>query len=353
MMKLKEDDNIEQKLQNLDINNNNLNILKLNYIGSKRNLLPTYGEIFNKYIKKNCIFADFFCGTGIVSNYVKTNFNATIIANDMQLFSYYITKSRIVNYTDDEVDIIKYHFDKMNNLTNAGFFTKNYSDKYFTFNNCKKIDGCRLYIESLTTEDKIKEYLISSLISAADKVSNTASVYGAFLKHIKKSASNDLFLEHLPIVNNNQNGTDQFYNSNILDLRYENEIDVLYLDPPYNSRQYGSNYHILETIAKYDNPILSGITLLPPYKKSTFCSKAKNTAFNSLKEIINKFKYKILIMSYSSDGIINLDDILTLFKQKGKTTLYEINYKKFQSQKSSEKKNIIEYLIVCEIGVVE
>ena len=113
------------------------------------------------------------------------------------------------------------------------------------------------------------------MINSIDKHANTASVYGAFLKSLKKSAVKDFELELLPIIDGNKDG--KVYNEDINILIKKIKGDILYLDPPYNARQYSANYHLLETISKYDNPIIKGKTGLRDYsnQKSKFCSKSQ------------------------------------------------------------------------------
>ena len=127
---------------------------------------------------------------------------------------------------------------------------------YFTDENGKKCDAIRTELERMYVNKEINEntyfFYLGSLINSIDKYANTASVYGAFLKHIKKSAQKTFVLEPLKIVDG---PSGKVYNENINDVVKHIYGDVLYLDPPYNARQYCSNYHVLETIARYDNPI--------------------------------------------------------------------------------------------------
>ena len=124
--------------------------------------------------------------------------------------------------------------------------------------------------------------------------------------------------------------------------------DILYLDPPYNARQYAPNYHVLETIALEDFKNLKGVTGLRNYEdqKSDFCNK--NKVKQSLNEILSKTKSKYVILSYSSDGIMSKNDILDIFKsslQSDSIVLEEIPYRKFKRTKSDSKDNLYEYLI--------
>src|SRR5690606_4557620 len=122
-------------------------------------------------------------------------------------------------------------------------------------------------------EKRLYYLLITSLLEAADAVANTASVYGAFLKHLKKSAQKDIRLE---IPNYVLNEADhEVFNEDANMLIEKVEGDILYMDPPYNHRQYGANYHLLNTIAKYDEFIPSGKTGLREYERSAWCMRGK------------------------------------------------------------------------------
>ena len=217
-----------------------------------------------------------FCGTGIVT-YMASRLGifSKVIANDIMYYSYIMAKAMLCKKIEP-ISLI----DKVPIGYEGSFITKNYSSKiddkeanYFTYENAKRIDWIREQIDLIQDEDT-KSYLLSSLLSASDKVANTASVYGAFLKKFKASALKDLdFIippVHIP------DSERQVYNLSVEDFPENEHIDLLYLDPPYNCRGYDSNYHILETIALNDCPQIRGKTKLRVNgKKSNFCSKSK------------------------------------------------------------------------------
>lgn len=323
--------------------------LKLNYIGSKRTLLPLFAQVFDRYVTADSVFADYFCGTGVVANFVQARYpGVKIRANDLQTYASTITQAKLATYTAADVATIQSHYVIMNELQADGFFTEHYADKYFSRDNCRRIDGCRRYIQQLDTSELIRTYLLAALLSAADSVANTAAVYGAYLKQIKASARLPLHLSVLPSINAVA-GDVIVTTENICTLQCDTELDVLYLDPPYNARQYGSNYHVLETLVKYDQPPLKGVTLLPPYPKSSFCSKAGDKALQSLREVVQRFKWRTLLLSYSSDGIMSLVDIVNLLLDFGRVIVNSVHYKRFQSQVKTGTK-VTEYLIICERG---
>lgn len=327
----------------------------MNYIGSKKRLLPFIKEtILSKTEyenKEDIIFADLFAGTGIVGAAFREE-GFKVISNDIQYYSYVINK-HLLQTTDETQEEL---FKQLNSLNGVeGFIYNNYcmgsgsERNYFTDYNGQKCDHIRLEIERLRKENLISSeiyfYLLASLLESIDKVANTASIYGAFLKQIKRSASKNLQFEPLPIIKG-QKG--EVYNMDVVDLLDIIEGDILYLDPPYNGRQYASNYHLLETIAKYDNPVIKGKTGLRNYEnqKSDFCSKRK--VKNAFKQLIEKAKFKHIFLSYNNEGLVSLEEIKELFSEYGKYEVFSTDYKRFKADSDLNRKykanSTIEYL---------
>ena len=176
---------------------------------------------------------------------------------------------------------------------------------------------------------------MASLLTSVDKCANTASVYGAFLKHIKNSASRTFEFELLPIIDSNKKNIVYNQDANVLINNIEG--DILYLDPPYNARQYCTNYHVLETIAKYDNPILKGKTGLREYgfQKSKYCSK--RTVINEFQQLIKDAKFRYIFLSYNNEGLMSLSQIKEIMQQYGKYELFATNYKRFKADKETSR----------------
>lgn len=328
----------------------------MNYIGSKYSLLDFLHETIKNVTGyedgDNYVFGDLFAGTGVVGAYYK-KLGCKVISNDIQYYSYSINKHFIENNNDS---IRKDLFDYFNNLDGIeGFVYKNYcagsnsNRNYFTDENGKKCDAIRTELQRMFDEKKINEqtyfFYLGSLINSIDKYANTASVYGAFLKHIKKSAQKEFVLEPLKIVDG---PIGQVFNENINDVITHIKGDVLYLDPPYNARQYCSNYHVLETIAKYDNPILTGMTGLRDAgkQKSEFCSK--RTVEKAFDDLISNAKFKYIFLSYNNEGLMSLETIKNIMSKYGEYSYFTKTYKRFKADKD-ENRNIagnetIEYL---------
>src|SRR5690606_14650402 len=253
----------------------------MNYIGSKHKLSDFIKQSVYSVVGKDLsdkVFCDIFAGTGIVGRNFKSEVRQ-VISNDLEFYSYIINKNYIGNHQAFEY---QKWIDELNNTKgNKGFIFEEYSENgkagrlYFSEHNGKKTDAVRQKIEQWKTEKSISEnhyyFLLCSLIESADKTANTAAVYGAYLKHLKKTAQKELIIE--PSVFSPSAQEHLVYNedSNLLIKKIQG--DILYLDPPYNARQYGANYHLLNTIAKYDTFVPSGKTGLRSYNKSTYCSK--------------------------------------------------------------------------------
>lgn len=340
----------------------------MNYIGSKFSILSYIDEVVEDFTKpkKNITFCDIFAGTGVVSKYFKEK-GYNIIANDIQYFSYATLKGLIENSDELKFEkLSKKHIDPfvcLNGLHGKkGFMYKNYSldgtkksefkRQYFSDDNAKKIDAIRMKIEKWKKKNLINEneyyYLIACLIEASDKVANTASVYEAFLKDLKKSAQKPLILTPLELVFKDKKY--EIYNQNSKELIRKIKGDILYLDPPYNSRKYDTNYHILETIALYDNPKIKGKTGLrvEDTKKSNYCIKDK--AKIELEDLIKNAKFKYILLSYNDEGIITEKEIKEIMSKYGTYKKYEKKHKRYKADNSREYKKdyTIEYIHCLE-----
>lgn len=317
----------------------------MNYIGSKYSLINfiqnTINQVTNYQNNSGLIFCDLFAGTGIIGSTYRKN-GWTVIANDIQYYSYILNKHYIENTPPIDISLI----DELNNLKGIdGFIYNNYCEgsgsgrNYFSNNNGRKCDAIRTYLQKLYNTKQIAEpeyvFYLASLINSIDKYANTASVYAAFLKHIKKSAQKDFVLEPLPIITGPKG---RVYNKDANELCREIKGDVLYLDPPYNNRQYYSNYHILETIAKYDKPELYGLTGLRKTDalKSRFCSK--RTVVETFDDLIKNSNFKYIFLSYNNEGLMSLDTIKKIMSKYGEYGFYTKEYKRFKADKEENRK---------------
>lgn len=338
----------------------------MNYIGSKYSILGFIKSSIDKTLKQNnetkipgeMIFADLMSGTGIVGSSFKQD-GYSVIANDIQYYSYVITKHLIENNGSLDKDRCARLIKELNNLNGVeGFIYKNYCPEgteeqkfrrmYFTGYNAKKCDAVRIAIEEKYKSKAISPgeyfFLLGSLINSVDKYANTASVYGAFLKNYKRSALKEMELTPLPFIDGQAEY--KVYNEDISELIKHVSGDILYLDPPYNARQYCTNYHLLETIARYDDPVIHGKTGLREYseQKSDFCIKTKvEKAFT---EIIKNAKFRYIFLSYNNEGLMSFKTIEKTMQKYGKYKVEMQEHKRFKADNARETKaeKTIEYL---------
>ena len=330
----------------------------MNYIGSKHTLSNFIKNSIVATVENplnSLVFCDLFAGTGSIGKLFKP-LVYQVIANDIEYYSYVLNRNYIGNSrlfeAQDRIDFL-------NNLKGEeGFIFTNYSENgnanrlYFSAENGKKIDAIRKQIEQWKKTSEISKdtyyFLIASLLESADKVANTASVYCAFLKKIKKSAQKKLVL--VPAKFHETNTNHLVFNENGDQLIQQIKGDILYLDPPYNSRQYGANYHILNTIAKYDEFQPKGITGLRDYFKSDYCKK--NDVKKALNELLKNANFKHIFLSYNNEGLLSENEIQELMKQYGNYNLKTVNYQRFKADKTQNRNHkataTVEYLHILE-----
>ncbi len=337
----------------------------MNYIGSKHKL----SSFIYESVSKTCgtdlsekIFCDLFAGTGIVGRNFRPHVKE-IISNDVEYYSYVLNRNYIGNDFEFGYDELIKELDSLKGI--EGFIFENYSEdgkagrNYFTSDNGQKIDAIRIHIENLKKSEEISEdqyfFLLASLLESADKVANTASVYGAYLKQIKKSAAKplimqaailekDLFSNHLSDQKN------RIFQKDANQLIKEIKGDILYLDPPYNARQYGANYHLLNTIAKYDTFVPKGKTGLREYYKSDWCKTGE--VLKSFEELIENAQFKYVFLSYNNEGLLSQQDVQMVMERFGKYSLETKKYQRFKADKTENRNHkaskTFEYLHILE-----
>ena len=333
----------------------------MRYIGSKKLLLADIERVIDENVKFAQTFCDIFSGTACVGNYFKKKYK--IISNDLLYFSYCIQKAIIENNSVPKFEKLSFNpIEYFNNLTQVELeklpedkrlCVNNFSPAgermYLSEKNALKVDYIRNIIEEWRSKSLINEreyyYLVVVLIEAIPFVSNISGTYGAYNKFWDKRSLNDLKLKNIEIFDNKFEN--KAYNLDGNKLIKTISGDILYIDPPYNKRQYSSNYHLLETVAKYDFPILKGVTGLRENEaKSNYCRK--NTVLCSFEDLIKNANFEHIIMSYNTEGLMMVSDIENIMRSYGKNyKMYEIPYRRFKSRETklkTELKELIFYI---------
>ena len=333
----------------------------MRFLGNKTSILSEIETLLDnkKLLHQRLVFFDAFCGSGSVSDYFKKYYD--IIINDNLNWAVIYSRGRVVAKSCYFKELGFDPFDFFNNNTEVehSFFYDNYSPAksnrmYFSEENAARIDYFRNQIESWFQNNKINYdeycYLLACLIESISDVSNTAGVYGAFLKKWDNRALNPIYFDKVDFTDSLPKSI-RSYTDRIEDIIENIDCDILYLDPPYTQNQYGTQYHLLETLVLNDNPEISRITgsrSTTPMRSNWSKDIHSHILFD---RVVAKTKAKYILFSYNNDGFMSKDFIESTLKRYGKKDTYickKIPYKKYQNWKSNNNKKHYEYLFFIE-----
>ena len=310
------------------------------YIGSKARIADEIIE----YVKETAtmesggFFVDAFSGTGVVAEKA-AQIGWPVHVNDMMTNAVIMSEARLLSSVDVPFDCLGGYEEVikvLNGLSGEeGFIWREYSPaskrfqlnerRYFTEENAKKVDAISAKIHHWKDEKTIshKEFvlLMSDLIQAVNNVANIAGTYGCFLSRWTTQAKENLVLSTSPLKK--AQAIYRTSNCDVFAVESRPE-DIVYFAPPYTKRQYASYYHILETIVCGDQPEVTGVSGLRPWKDkaSVFCYKTK--ALNALSELILKQRANRVILSYSNEGHIRLEELVDRLSPYGEVFLVEL-----------------------------
>jgi len=352
----------------------------ITYIGSKRALLDFIGaglSIVQKRLNKGKLdIFDVFSGSGITARYFK-QYASKLIVNDIEDYSRVINMCYLTNKSEiDQNKLIDIYNDLKFELSSKhlkkGFISELYSpddDKniihgervFYTTRNAAFLDTARLAIGHLDTQ--YKELLLAPLLSEASIHTNTAGVFKGFYKNrttgIGKFGGNngdalsrilgDIEIKY-PIFSNFECFVEVLQgDSNKVAPKVE-EVDLAYLDPPYNQHPYGSNYFMLNHLVNYKKPEkISSVSGIPiDWTRSNF--NKKREAYNSFKDLTQKIKAKYLLVSFNSEGYISLEEMKKLLGEAGKVEVLETRYNTYRGSRNlkARKIHVKEYLYLVE-----
>lgn len=350
------------------------------YIGAKTKISEEILAIISSIVRRGSHVADLMCGTGSISAALREN-EYIVTAADIMNASYH--HARVLLLLDFPPPFLKAkkfidslfphnrqtlfplsEYEKILVCLNSikptkGYFWKEFCIEgkpkntlaprnYFTPENAKKIDALRLCIKQLLAEGQIDEMehslLIHDLIMATNDIANIAGTYGHFLSKLVTRAKSPLVLKPTIIKYFGDSQKHTVLKGYAEDLASNITCDLCYLDPPYMKRQYAANYHILETLAREDEPEAIGASGLRPWRDqySNFCTKTK--IHQSFRTIFSKLRCSHFLISYSEDGLLPLGELKKIFSEFGRVTVKTFKNKRFKSNDSKLSQYLTEYL---------
>ena len=334
----------------------------MRFLGSKETLTDSIRTLLNNHniLQRNLVFFDAFCGMGSVADSMKTIYNHIIINDSLKCSTVFTRGKLYANIcTFERLGFNPFTFLNGNNNTLHGFFYQNYSKggserMYFTEENAGRIDYFRMQIEEWKEHEQITEeeyvYLLACLLESVSDVSNTAGVYGAFLKHWDKRALKPIIFS---TIDSNEGicGIIESQNDRIEDIISDIECDILYLDPPYTQNQYGTQYHLLETLILNDNPPISKVTGSRPTTPMRSNWSKMYHAHILFEKVVAETKASHIILSYNNDGFMSKDFIEKTLKRFGVEETYDcvtIDYKKYNNTKCKGADGHQEYIFYIQ-----
>jgi adenine-specific DNA-methyltransferase len=323
------------------------------YLGGKSKLLPWIeNEIHSALARKPRSFFDVFAGTGVVG-YHFAKLGIPIAASDLLLHNYFGLQTFMepASLNIESLGEKLLHLQTLKGKKN--YFSEHFGNNYFSLDNAKLIGSVREEIDVISTSAHERAALITSLIYATDRVANTVGHYDAF--HRRQKIVSPIKLK-LPLINEKMNKENTTYCEDSLHVAGKISVDVAYLDPPYNSRQYSDAYHLLENLAAWEKPEVKGVArkMDRTHLKSNFCGKSAPEAFD---EIVQRLSARLIVVSYNntneslnsrSNAAISDESLINSLRRRGPVITREMAFNGFTTGKT-EKRNHTERLFICKV----
>ena len=323
------------------------------YLGNKYKLLPFITSIAERECRNINTVADIFAGTGAVASAFT---DKKLITNDIMYSNYicHLAWFGTESYSEEKIiDLISAY--NMQQVEQDNYMSEHFADTFFSREDCRKIGYIRQDIEDRFRAGQVngreRALVITSLLYAMDKIANTCGHYDAY----RQGVSFERHLElAVPQPDPDLNEHNVCYNTDTNALAARIEADLVYIDPPYNSRQYCDAYHLLENVARWEKPEVFGVArkMDRTALKSDYCTRKAAAAFESL---IDSVHAGYILLSYNnmaekgndrSNARISDDDIMRILHKKGTVKVFSEDYKPFSTGKSDIQENQ-ERLFLC------
>jgi adenine-specific DNA-methyltransferase len=302
----------------------------IKYLGSKRTLLPLIVQTIQNLGDVESV-VDLFSGTSRVGHALK-GAGFKVLSNDLN--TYAATLARCYVQADSNLaEEATAHLKTLESLApKPGYFTQQFcqNSRFFQPENGEKVDAMREAIAEWELSEEMEAVLLTALMEAADRVDSTTGVQMAYLKQWAKRAHKPLQLRLPKLLPRAAAGKGKAHQMEALEAARQLRADVVYLDPPYNQHKYMGNYHIWESLVRWDKPEVYGIACKRVdvrERKSAFNSKPKFRAH--FEELVQAVDCLHLVLSFSNEGYLSKDDMLEILAQRGEVRVIETDFKRY------------------------
>lgn len=303
----------------------------IKYLGSKRVLVPAITELVRSLPRVSSV-VDLFSGTSRVGHALKRD-GYRVLANDHNAYAATLATCYVQADRNELLRPVGKLVRELNAIPGEeGYFTKTFCEesRFFQPKNGRRVDGIRRALENRSLDPELKSVLLTSLMEAADRVDSTTGLQMAFLKDWAPRAHNDLELRVPDLVPRPDAGKSQAYELDALDAAASLDGDVTYVDPPYNQHKYLGNYHIWETLVRWDDPIAYGVA-----RKREDC-KTRRSAFNSkpefkdaMRRLLSSLASRYVIVSFNDEGYLGREALEGMLKDRGFVYVFEVAYPRY------------------------
>jgi adenine-specific DNA-methyltransferase len=299
----------------------------IKYIGSKRVLLPRILETIRSLPEVHRVL-DLFSGTARVGHALKRA-GYDVVANDHNAYAHVLARC----YVQADRDRIGRDAERLvaelsSARPRAGYFTETFCvrSRFFHPKNGEKIDAIREAIARKSLDPDLEAVLLASLMEAADRVDSTTGVQMAYLKQWAPRALNDITLR-VPKVLPGQGAA---LRADAIDAARVFRGDLAYLDPPYNQHSYLGNYHVWESLVRWDKPEVYGVAC-KRIECKTYRSpfNSKRTIQEALRGVVEALRVKYLLVSFNNEGLVEREEMEGILSSRGRVRVFETAFKRY------------------------
>jgi adenine-specific DNA-methyltransferase len=304
----------------------------IKYIGSKRKLIGELLQLIAALPRVETVL-DLFSGTARVSSALREQ-GYRVTANDHNRYAFTLAHCYIAAEAERFAGEAQRHIDLLNRLPGVpGYFTRTFCEdaRYFQPKNGARIDAIREAIAAQPLEAAVEAILLVSLMEAADRVDSTVGLQMAYLKQWAPRAYNDLELR-LPVLSSGPAGRALMLDA--AECARSGSYDVVYLDPPYNQHKYLNNYHVWESLVRWDKPEVYGIA-----RKRVDC-QSYDSAYNSrprihaaLRDLVDTLDARYLIVSFNNEGYVSEAEMHEILARRGPVAVRRVDFARYVGAK--------------------